>query len=359
MNPPGARAVCPDEQEAAPRPGVAPDLQEAGIDAAWWRWARPLGGVLLLGVLVVVLGTGPFVAALRATDVTVLAAGAAIALLTTLCGAWRWRLVARRLGDELTLPAALASCYRAQFLNATLPGGVLGDVGRGVQHGRVGGDVGRGLRGVAWERTAGQVVLVALTAVVLLVARPFDLPDVSTASAAAVVAVLLAVAGLVAALARWRGHRVAGWLRLVAADLRSLGSGPATLGIVLASLLAVVGHTATFVLAARAVGVRSPTVDLLPLALVVLVLSALPLNLAGWGPREGAAAWVFAAAGLGAASGLATAVAFGAIALVGTLPGAALLVAGRLHHRRPAEPAAARATLASDGLDAVGGGPRG
>lgn len=368
MNRAGAGAVCPDEQVAGPRRGDGPDVREAAIDAAWWRWARPLGGVLVLGALVVVLGTGPFLAALRATDATVLAAGALIALLTTLCGAWRWRLVARRLGTDLTLTAALASCYRAQFLNATLPGGVLGDVGRGVQHGRDGGNVGRGLRGVAWERTAGQVVLVALTAVVLLVARPFDLPDVSAASAAGVVALVLAAALLVAALARWRGRRVTGWVRMLAADLRALGSGPASVGIVLASLLAVVGHTATFVLAARAVGVRTPVVDLLPLALVVLVMSALPLNLAGWGPREGAAAWVFAAAGLGAASGLATAVAFGAIALVGTLPGAALLLAGRVRRGRPVEQAAApaeptaspaTAALGSSGLDAVAGGPRG
>ncbi len=332
-------------------------MQEAGIDAAWWRVARALGGVLVLGALVVVLGTGPFLAALRATDATVLATGAVIALLTTLCGAWRWRLVARRLGADLTLTAALASCYRAQFLNATLPGGVLGDVGRGVQHGRVGGDVGRGLRGVAWERTAGQVVLVALTAVVLLVARPFDLPDVSTASAAVVVGLALAVGGLAAALERWRGRRVTGWLRLVATDLRALGTGPASVGIVLASLLAVAGHTATFVLAARAVGVGIPVSDLLPLALLVLVLSALPLNLAGWGPREGAAAWVFAAAGLGAASGLATAVAFGAIALVGTLPGAVLLLAGRVRRGRPALPASAPATPASPA--AASGGRRG
>ena len=346
-------------------PWGGPEDREVGIDAPWWRWARPLGGVLVLGALVVVLGTGPFLAALRATDATVLAAGALIALLTTLCGAWRWRLVARRLGADLTLTAALASCYRAQFLNATLPGGVLGDVGRGVQHGRVGGNVGRGLRGVAWERTAGQVVLVALTSVVLLVARPFDLPDLSATSAAVVVGLVLAVAALTAVLARWRGRRVTGWLRTLAADLRALGAGPASVGIVLASLLAVVGHTATFVLAARAVGVRTPVADLLPLALVVLVMSALPLNLAGWGPREGAAAWVFAAAGLGAASGLATAVAFGAIALVGTLPGAALLLAGRLRRGRPAEqPSAAAsptepAALGVPGLDAVGGGPRG
>jgi hypothetical protein len=99
--------------------------------------------------------------------------------------------------------------------------------------------------------------------------------------------------------------------------------------------------------------------ELLPLALVVLVVSAVPLNLAGWGPREGAAAWVFAAAGLGAATGLATAVAFGTIAFVGTLPGAALLVAGRARRRSPWTASRAEVALGPATLDGVGGGSHG
>ena len=330
------------------------------IDATWWRWARPLAGALVLAALVVGLGTGPFLDALRATDARALAAGAFIALLTTLCGAWRWRLVARRLGADLTLAGALASCYRAQFLNATLPGGVLGDVGRGVQHGRVGGDVGRGLRGVAWERTAGQVVLAVLAGVALLLARPFDLPRLGGTNAT-VVGVLLVTtaAAAVAVVARMRGHRATRWLHLVAADLRALARGPASVGIIVASVFAVAGHLATFVLAARTVGVRTPVVELLPLALVVLLVSAVPLNLAGWGPREGAATWAFAAAGLGAASGLATAVAFGAIAFVGTLPGAALLLAGRVRRHRPSASAGPTTAGGPPRLDAVGGGSHG
>jgi glycosyltransferase 2 family protein len=352
----GAGPVCPEYRCSAPDPGRSPDDREAVIDATWWRWARPLVGALVLAALVVVLGTGPFLDAVRATDVRALAAGAVIALLTTLCGAWRWRLVAHRLGADLTLTSALASCYRAQFLNATLPGGVLGDVGRGVQHGRTGGDVGRGLRGVAWERTTGQVVLAVLAAVALVVARPFDLPRLGGTSAAVVVAVLVAAGAAVAVAGRMRGHRATRWWDTVAADLRALGHGPAPVGIVVASVAAVAGHVAVFVLAARTVGVRTPVLELLPLALVVLVVSAVPLNLAGWGPREGAAAWVFAAAGLGAATGLATAVAFGAIAFVGTLPGAALLLAGRLRRQRPVEPAPA--LVGPPRLDAVGGGRR-
>ena len=56
------------------------------------------------------------------------------------------------------------------------------------------------------------------------------------------------------------------------------------------------------------------------------MVAAIPFNVAGWGPREGAAAWAFAAAGLGAAAGATVAVAYGVLALVATLPGAALLL---------------------------------
>jgi uncharacterized membrane protein YbhN (UPF0104 family) len=337
-------------------------VREAEIGARWWRWARPLAGALVIAALVAALGTGPFLEALRATDLRALSAGAAIALVTTVCAAWRWRLVARRLGVDLTLRGAVAGCYRAQFLNVTLPGGVLGDVGRGVRHGRDAGDVGRGLRSVAWERTAGQVVLVTLTVVALLVVRPVDLalPGGSPAAGLGVLLVLGTVAAVLAASGRARaGSARLG--RVVAGDLRALASGPASAGVALASLVVLAGHVATFVLAARTVGVRTPTTTLLPLALLVLAVSAVPLNLAGWGPREGAAAWVFGAAGLGAAAGLTTAVAFGTIVFVATLPGAVLLLTDRV--RRPAAPTSAPAGLApvtvTHPLDAVGGAASG
>jgi hypothetical protein len=60
---------------------------------------------------------------------------------------------------------------------------------------------------------------------------------------------------------------------------------------------------------------------------------ALP-NIGGWGPREGATAWVFAAAGLGAGRGAATAVTYGVLVLAASLPGALVLVAERRAGRR-------------------------
>ena len=297
----------------------------SGMSRKVWTSARFVGAALVLGVLVWRLGASPFLAGLRTVDGGVLAAAAGIVLLTTICCAWRWKLVAGALGVELSLSAAVAGYYRALFLNVTLPGGVVGDVHRGVSHGRDVGDVGRALRSVAWERFAGQVVQVLLTLVVLLAfpspVRPF-MPYVT-------IAVLAAVAGvLLVARVRPGGARSA-WTRLwsaVAADIR-IGLLPrrAWPGIAAVSALSVAGHAAAFLLAARTAGVSASAARMLPLALLVMAAMVLP-NIGGWGPREGVTAWAFGAAGLGAARGVSAAVVFGVMVFAASLPGAAVLV---------------------------------
>ena len=77
--------------------------------------------------------------------------------------------MATALGDPLALPGATAAYYRSQFLNATLPCGVLGDVDRALRHRNGPGGLGRAARAVVWERAAGQVVQAVVALVVLLV----------------------------------------------------------------------------------------------------------------------------------------------------------------------------------------------
>lgn len=125
-------------------------------------------GVGILGVLMWRLGTGAFMDGLHRIDGPTLLAAVGLGVLTTVCSAWRWCLVARGLSVRLPLGGAVADYYRALFLNAALPGGVLGDVHRAVQHGRSAGDIGRAVRAVFLERAAGQVVLVAAGLAVLL-----------------------------------------------------------------------------------------------------------------------------------------------------------------------------------------------
>jgi uncharacterized membrane protein YbhN (UPF0104 family) len=299
-----------------------------------WAWARLAGAAVTFTVLVWRLGTGPFLDGVRTVDGRALAAASGLAVLTTVCCAWRWKIVARGLGIDLPLPAAVAAYYRSLFLNVTLPGGVVGDVHRGVSHGRDVSDVGRGLRAVAWERSAGQVVQVILTVVVLLVLPSpvhSSMPLVAIALVGAMVGVVLV------ARARPGGGR-SRWARVrsaVAGDIRDgLLARRAWLGIALASALVVGGHAVTFLIAARTAGITAPPSRMLPLALLVMLAMVLP-SVAGWGPREGATAWVFGAAGLGAERGVATAVVYGVMVLVASLPGAAFLVLAWFRRTRP------------------------
>ena len=101
-----------------------------------WAWLRLLAGVAILVVLVVQLGAEPFVDGLRRTGATAVLVALVVTVGTTWCCAWRWSLLSERLGVAVPVRAAFRRYYRSQLLNATLPGGVLGDVHRGVEHGR-------------------------------------------------------------------------------------------------------------------------------------------------------------------------------------------------------------------------------
>jgi hypothetical protein len=287
---------------------------------------RPAAGGAVLWFLVRLVGAAPFADGLRAVTWPAIVAACALTVLTTLCSAWRWRVVARALGTELGLPRAVGAYYRSLFLNSVLVGGVIGDVNRAVTQGRRTGDVGRGMRAVAWERAWGQVVQAGATAVLLLTLRSPVRPALPY-----VLAGIAVVAGCAALVVRGAGRtgpsRLARTVRAASADLRgqllTLDVWPR---VVLASALVVAGHTATFVVAARVAGCTAPLGELVALLMVVQTAGSLPLTIGGWGPREGAAAWAFAAAGLGAAIGITVATLYAVLMLAAVAPGAALLL---------------------------------
>jgi uncharacterized membrane protein YbhN (UPF0104 family) len=293
------------------------------------RWGRPAVAAAVFAVVVWRLGSGPLLAGVRALDGRALVAAAAIFLVTTVCFAWRWKTVADGLGVRLPLAGAVAAYYRCLFLNLTLPGGVAGDVHRGVRHGRDARDLGHALRAVVWERAAGQVVQVLLTILVLfMMPSPLhsSMPWVALALAATAVVVVLVVR-------RRSGRGLSRWERArstAVADIRRcLLNKRALATVVVATTIAVLGHVLTFLIAARAVGVTAPVSRLLPLAFLSIMAMALP-NIGGWGPREGVTAWAFSVAGLGAGLGAATAVAYGILVLAASLPGGLVLLLERL-----------------------------
>jgi hypothetical protein len=147
-----------------------------------------------------------------------------------------------------------------------------------------------------------------------------------------VAVVLAAVAALVV------GRRLGGrWLhspskvrRGFAATLADLRLGLFTRetgpGVGFLSVATLAGHLALFVVAARVAGVGAPVAQLLPLMVLALLAMGLPLNVGGFGPREGVCALLFGAAGLGAAQGVTVAVVYGVLTLVASLPGAGVLL---------------------------------
>ena len=295
---------------------------------------RVAAAVIVLWLLWQQVGTAPFRDGLRAVTWPAVVAAVTLTALTTVCSAWRWRVAAQALGLGIGLPAAVRSYYRSMFLNSVLIGGVLGDVHRGVAHGRRGGSVALALRAVVWERLSGQVIQAMVTAVVLLAlpspvrpALPYILAGVAGAVGCAV---------LVSRRADRRGRsRLARAARTVAADLRHGILAPHVWPqLALASVLVVAGHTATFVIAARVAGSTAPLGELLALLLVVQTAASVPLSVGGWGPREGVAAWAFAAAGLGAATGITVATVYAVLTLTAVAPGAGLLLGNAVRSRR-------------------------
>lgn len=290
-----------------------------------WAWAKLLVGAGILVALIWKVGANGFLDGFRVIDFGEIAAALAIGLVTTVLSAYRWCLVAHRLGLRLPLGRAVADYYRALFLNAVLPAGVLGDVHRAVRHGRDEGDVGAGVRAVVLERSAGQAVVVLAGGVVLL-AGPTIAPARDIGLAVLLVASVVVFAYL--AMRRWTGPD-SRWRRTLDDVRHGLLARDAWPAVALLSAAVLAGHITMFVIAAHAAGADAPAGELVPLVIVALLAMGLPLNVGGWGPREGATVLMFAAAGLGAAQGLTTAVVYGLLGLVASLPGALLLVRRR------------------------------
>jgi uncharacterized membrane protein YbhN (UPF0104 family) len=313
---------------------------------------RVAASVTVLFFLWRLVGAAPFRDGLRAITWPAVAGAVTLTALTSACSAWRWRVVARALGVDIGLPGAVGAYYRSLFLNSVLVGGVLGDVHRGVNHGRREGDVALGLRAVAWERLSGQVVQALLTVVVLLTlpspvrpALPYLLAGVAVVAGCAALVVRSA--------ARGRQSRLARTAQTLSDDLRcGLLARAVWPQVTLASVLVVAGHTAVFVIAARAAGCTAPLGELVALLLVVQTAVVIPLSIGGYGLREGAAAWAFAAAGLGAATGITVTILYAVLMLIAVSPGAGLLLRDAVRRRRgerlgqPGRPGQAETTRA-------------
>ena len=242
--------------------------------------------------------------------------------------AWRWRFTAGRLGIELPFSVAVREYYLAMFLNQVMPGGVVGDVSRAWRHARAASTVqvpgGAAVRAVILERASGQVVM-AMVATLSLVALPLSFGAAwwwgGLAASTVGVGCWLWMRGSesneTSLLGRfWRDAQVA------------LFAGDAFFLQFASSLVVVATYVVTYLIAARAIGVDTPLLVLSPLVAPVLLTMLVPVTVAGWGVREGAAAVLWGVVGLTAVDGVAISVSYGLLVLLSTLPGGLVLALG-------------------------------
>ena len=267
------------------------------------------------------------------------------------CSAWRSAAIdhrrlrvalaprgARARRGDRAARRAVASCYRAQFLNTVLPGGVLGDVHRGRRarsrrRGRPGGRCGPS----AGSGSRGRPSRPSSRCSSCWCCRRPCVPRLPWVLAGLVV--VAAAAGLAVRSARGDGR----WSRLARTardDVRlALLVRRSWPGVLVASLVALTGHVATYVVAARAVGVQAARRRRCSRwLLVVLVAAGLPPQPGRLGPAGGhGGVGVRRCRGWAPRTGVATAVAYGAMVLVAE-PARAGRGAGVRQDQRPRLP---------------------
>ena len=241
----------------------------------------------------------------------------ALALQLVLAGL-RWRQIAMQCGAQFTIPSALRYMLIASFFNQTLPSTIGGDAARIWLASRAGAGWKAAAYSVVVDRIFGLAVLVAIVIVCMpwlldLVRDPIGRASVIFID---VVATVGTIAFLILGRIRWN------WLDRLWITRHIAGTAAVAFEVVsnwrtanMVVGLSVVSHLLTVTAiwsAARSVAAPFEFWQALLLVLPVIMVSTVPISIAGWGVREGAMMTAFAYAGLLNSDGLIVSILYGA-----------------------------------------------
>ena len=287
--------------------------------------ARWLFTVLVIGFVIRSIDSGELWQELARFSPYVLVPALALTVFQVALSAWRWRYTVERLGLPLAYGVAVREYYLATFLNQVLPGGVLGDVNRAWRHGSGAGERLSAVHGVAIERLSGQLVL----ALVVVISGIWLLGSGRVAAGQLNGGLLLGAGVIGAFLALWLALKtgLAAYLQRLRRDLYESLLNRTVLPVQIgSSLLVLASYLGVFLCLAWGAGYIESTESaaiIVSLGSILLLSMVVPLTVAGWGIREGAAALLWPMAGLPAEQGVALSVGYGALVLASSLPGAA------------------------------------
>lgn len=264
----------------------------------------------------------------------------------------RWILIQRVLSKTFGFGRGLVVSYAALCLGQAFPSFVGGDAYRAYWLYQEGHALGPSIRGVLLDRFSAVLVLV----VMLLAGVPWILVRFDDRVALLAIGTLLAGSlGVIALLfggdrlpVAWRRWRAIEELATLSARARavllSAGIGVPVNGL---SLAAHIGGAVALWMVARDMELPLGVRDCLVVMPLVMLASALPISVAGWGVREGVLVATLPALGVATEQALVLSLVLGAVALFHGLLGAVPLALG------PVRLAAVRqTTLRAHGKDA-------
>jgi len=267
---------------------------------------------------------------------------ASIALLLSLSvvQASRWHAILVAMGARIRYRAAWTMVLLGFFFSQLLPTSIGGDVARVWKLRQAGVPLARALNSVLIDRVTALIaaVIITLAGASLLfslfpgVAVRYLVFGAIAAIAAALLALLLAarVAAVRQLLDRVPIARLTAVLKDVVDDAAAVLLDPRTLSVTLAlSLFIHVAVSGTVWLIATDIGARVDFLDCVVLVPLVILVSMLPVSIAGWGMREGAMVVALGSVGVDRATALTTSVAFGIALAASGIPGGLMWLYGR------------------------------
>ena len=262
-----------------------------------------------------------------------LLAAIAVVVVALLAGAWRWGLLLRAAELPAGARPVLRGTFMGAFANNFLPTGFGGDAVRALSVARRGPELARAATTVIADRATALTCLLALGWLTL----PFG--DVPRELVGALVAVTIA-AGVVAALvlaaassSRLR-ERIPLRARPALTEMgRALGAVLADGGVVARVTALGLAYQLLIVLSvwlgARSIGLELAYPLIAVTVPLVLLLTLLPVSLAGFGVREGSYAVLLGTAGVSTTDATMLSLITVLAMAVASLPGAVALAAGR------------------------------
>jgi len=249
---------------------------------------------------------------------------------STAVSAYRWQLIMRNLGFGQTFSFYWDSYFKGMFFNQGLPTSIGGDAVRVLDVARRGFRKRDALVGVAIDRITGLGALLLLALVAHLVN-----PDLLPERVYRPILWLLA-AGLLGFFSLTFLGRLA-WIgsnsrltvvKTMSDRLRQAVSLRRPL-LLTSSLLVPLLALLAFFAAGRALGLRYDLLTYFAVVPPALVLTVVPISIAGWGIREGALVGLFSLIGADKTVVLMMSLVYGILLILVSLPGLAVFLRGR------------------------------